>query len=291
MKGIVIDDDKSLGYETNSSIRKITNAVLIPTLNTLPVSARKLLGKTHKSGGEIIKHATTHKAMEILYDRNQRPKANWIQNFFLSIWLGTNNSKAIRNRLRLVKREIKNKITELINQKKEIKILNIASGAARAVIESVEEVEFPDNFRLSAVFIDQNHEAISFSQQLAGSHKYRSSFKWVNDTAENFLNNQGSTKAFNIVEMVGLLEYLSDKDSVDLFTGIYKALDSGGILITANILNNIERRFINDVIGWKMKYRSPDELSSLLMDAGFALDNMKIYYEPQRIHCVIVAQK
>ena len=68
-------------------------------------------------------------------------------------------------------------------------------------------------------------------------------------------------------------------------------MDSGGILIAANITNNIERRFISKIAGWKMIYRPADEFSSLLLAAGFALDKMQIYYEPQKIHCVIVAQK
>src|ERR1035437_5754061 len=172
MKGIVIDDDKKLCYETNSPIRKIMNIFLIPTLYILPSSTRRLLKKTHKSAEEVIMHATTHRAMEVLYNRAKHPPANFLQKFFLSLWLGTNNSKAVRNRLRLVKREIKNKIVELASQKKEVKILNIASGAARAVIESLDEVSSKNDFQVSAIFIDQNHEAISFSQQLAGTHKY-----------------------------------------------------------------------------------------------------------------------
>ena len=94
MKGIFIDDDQTLDYETNSPFRKIANTFLIPTLNILPVSTRGLLKKTHKSAEEIIEHSTTHRAMEVLYDRGPRPPASRLQNFFLSIWLGTNNSKA-----------------------------------------------------------------------------------------------------------------------------------------------------------------------------------------------------
>lgn len=90
---------------------------------------------------------------------------------------------------------------------------------------------------------------------------------------------------------MGLLEYLNDDDILNMFSMVYKSLDSDGILVTSNVVNNSERRFFSNAIGWKMIYRSADELSSLLISAGFLLDKMKIYYEPQRIHCVIVAQK
>ncbi len=291
MKGIIVDNDKTVNYETNSAFRKLGNAVLVPVLNILPISTRKLLRKTHKSAEQIIEHATTHKAMEVLYDLNPRPKASYIENFFLSIWLGRNNAKAVRNRLRLVKKEIKKMIAKLVSENKEVKIINIASGSARAVLESVDEISLDKDINLSAIFIDRNHEAISFSQQLAGNHKYLSSFKWVRDSAETFLKTEGHKMKFNIAELVGLLEYLDDKEAIEMFSVLHSTLESGGVLITSNITHNIEKRFISDVLGWKMIYRSADEFASLLISAGFDFDKMKIYYEPQRIHCVIVAQK
>ena len=265
MKGIVVDDDKTISYETNSVFRKIGNAVLVPTLNVLPVSTRKLLKKTHKSAEQIIEHATTHKAMEVLYDLSPRPPASYIENFFLSIWLGRNNAKAVRNRLRLVKKEIKKMITKLVAENKEVKIVNVASGSARAVLESVDEMSLDKDVELSAVFIDRNHEAISFSQQLAGNHKYLASFKWVKDTAENFFKTDGHKMKFNIAELVGLLEYLDDKEATEMFSMLHSTLETGGVLITSNITHNIEKRFISEVLGWKMIYRSADEFASLLL--------------------------
>lgn len=291
MKGVFIDDDNTLGYETNSLFRKLVNVIFIPILYVLPASAVRLLKKIHKNAEEMIVYAGTHRAMEIIYEINPRPPANRFQNFFLSIWLGINNSKAVRNRLRLVRREIKNKIIQLATENKEIKIINVASGSARAVFGAIDEIPSNNNLKISVIFIDKNHEAIFYSQQLASVHKYRASFQWVEDTVDNFFRTNDHKTKFNIAEIVGLLEYLNDDDILNMFSMVYKSLDSGGILITSNIVNNSERRFFSDAIGWKMKYRSTDELSSLLISAGFLLDKMKIYYEPQRIHCVIVAQK
>jgi hypothetical protein len=267
------------------------NVIFIPLINILPAGPTRSLKKIHKSCEEMIEYAGTYRAMEIIYDVNPRPKANWFQNYFLSIWLGINNSKAVRNRLKLVKREIKKKIIQLALDNKDIKIINVASGSARAVLESVDDIHLDNNHKLSAVFIDKNNEALLFSQKLASTNKHYLSFQWVNDTAENFFKLNDHKADFNIAEVVGLLEYLSDNDVLRIFSLIHESLDSDGILITTNTMKNSERRFFSDVIGWKMIYRSADELSSLLMDAGFSLDMMKIYYEPQRIHCIIVAKK
>ncbi len=291
MKGVFIDNDHTVGYETNSIFRKIFNLIFIPVLYIFPSRAVHILKKIHVSTEEMVAHAGTHRAMEVIYDVNPRPKANYFQNLFLSVWLGMNNSKAVRNRLRMVKKEIKRKIHKLSELNKEIKIINIASGSARAVFESIHEVPLKNDTKLSAVFVDKNYEAIAFSQQLASTHRFLPSFRWVNDYAHNYLNNNENKSKFNIAEVVGLLEYLSDKDAINIFLLIYECLDSDGILITTNIVSNFESTFISNSVGWKMNHRNVDELSSLLIEAGFKLDKMNIYYEPQRIHCVIVAQK
>jgi 16S rRNA G966 N2-methylase RsmD len=291
MKGVFIDNDPKLGYETNSIFRKLVNVIYLPLLYFLPVRVIKPLRKINKTADEMVAYAATHRAMEIIYNPNSHPSEGRFRDLFLSIWLKMNNSKAVRNRLRLVKREIKKKIIQLATENKEIRIINIASGSARAVLESTNDISLDQNIKLSAVFIDKNHEAVSFSRRLAETHKYRDNFQWIEDTAANFLRTDGHNSNYNIAEIVGLLEYIADKDMVEIFSAVYRILDSDGILITTNVLNNPERRFMSDAIGWKMIYRSADELSSLLISAGFALDKMKVYFEPQRIHCIIVAQK
>jgi len=290
MKGVFIDHDRTLNYEGNSIFRKLFNLIFIPVLYLLPAGLIKPLKKINKTAEQMVTHAATHRAMEIIYNPDSHPSEGILSDLFLSIWLEMNNSKAVRNRLRLVKREIKKKIIQLASENKEIKIINIASGSARAVIESTDEIPL-DNIRLSAIFVDKSHEAVAFSQQLAATHKYRNAFQWVEDTADNFFKSHKGTSRFNIAEIVGLLEYLDDADIVNIFAATHALLDSDGIVITTNILSNSEKRFMSDAIGWKMKYRTADEMSSLLISAGFSLDTMKIYYEPQRIHCVIVAHK
>lgn len=293
MDRIIIDYDPALQYETNSVSRKFLNSLLVPILNILPASIQPLLRKSHKSGDDIIKHATTHKALEVLYgySDSSRAKAKPIQHFFRSIWLSTNNSKAVRNRLKLVKKEIMEEIESLSGNNKEIKILSIASGSARAVLESIDQIPFNRDIRLSATFVDKNRDAILYSQKLADIHKYRALFEWVEDTASNYFRKHSNGKTFNIVEIVGLIDYFNDEKAKSIFSQIYNVLDSDGILITANISDNSERPFVTKAVGWNMVYRSAEELVSVLEASGFSRERMKVFYEPQKIHCVVVARK
>ncbi len=292
MSNWVIDSDKNLGYETNSFGRKVLNSVLIPTLNALPSSIRPMLGRSHESAGDIIKHATTHKALEVLYGHSSaKASGNHLQRFFKSVWLSTNNSKAVRNRLKLVEREVKREMRLLLSLGKPIKIVSVASGSSRAITESIDHVVLPPNPDLSVTFVDKNEEAIAYSKELASNHKFVANFNWVHDTAGNFFRTRPGDKKFNIVEMVGLMDYFDDQKAINIFSLIKSALDDDGILITANIDDNFERPFITKAVGWNMIYRSADDLAELLEKAGFSMEKMSIYYEPMKIHSVIVARK
>ena len=292
MSEVPVQVDRDLDYEMNSLGRKALNLFLIPFLNSLPSNSRVFLKKTHKSAQEVIDHATTHKALEVLYGHaGARAGGNYLQNFFKAVWLSTNNSKAVRNRLKLVERELKNKLANLISEGKEIKIASIAAGSSRAVIDSIDAVKPPGDQKISVVFVDKNYEAITYSQELAQKTQYKKSFEWVHDTAGNFFRSLAENKTFNIVEMVGLIDYFNDEKAVYIFSEIYKALDKGGAFITANISDNTERPFVTKAVGWDMVYRSAEELADVLARAGFEKKKMKIFYEPLKIHCVIVASK
>lgn len=287
-----VDFDNNLHYEVNSLGRKILNLALIPVLNNIPASVRPLLRKTHDSANDIIQHATTHRALEILYGHSSaKTGGNILKKTFKAIWLSTNNSKAVRNRLKLVKRELENKISSLTKANHAIKIVSIASGSSRAIIESIDRIHFEVDPNLSVIFVDKNHDAIVYSKELAKDHKYLAKFEWVHDTAGNFFRVHAAGRKFNIIEMVGLMDYFDDEKAINIFTQIFNSLEDDGILITANIGDNPERPFVTKAVGWEMVYRSADQFVVLLKKAGFSEDKIKAAYEPQRIHVVVIATK
>lgn len=291
MTEVKIDQDKALNYEYNSLFKKIGNLFLIPILNNIPARLRKYIRSSHESADEIIEHATTHHALEILYHRGH-PHRNksFKHKFFHFIWFNTLNSKGVRNRLRLVRREIEIFLKEETNRNKLVSILNIAAGSARAVVESIEALGEKSSL-VSAIFLDKNPRAIEYSQKLASELLGDiQNISWRNETVGNFFENQIENQ-FDLVEMVGLLDYFSEKKAVETLKSIYQSLKPDGILITANITDNAERKFVTNAIGWKMIYRAPKEFSQLIISAGFSEDQIKVFLEPLKVHIVIVARK
>ncbi|MBX4216047.1 hypothetical protein KW797_03795, partial [Candidatus Parcubacteria bacterium] len=132
---IFFDRDATLNYETNSWPRKVLNFFLVPVLNVLPSSLRGLARRSHQSAGDIIDKATSHEALEVLYRDGEPYKSrNPLQTFFYYLWFTTNNPKAVRNRLKLVTRELTHELAQRFEEGKDVRLLSIASGSARAVV-------------------------------------------------------------------------------------------------------------------------------------------------------------
>ncbi len=290
---IIVDNDPALGYERNGIIKKIINIFYTPFLNFLPSSLRHVLKKTNDSAQRVVDTATTHEAIEVLYNNGERFRSkSLLQRFFHSVWFNTNNPKALRNRLRLVEREIMHAVEERVRAKKKIQVLSIASGSARAVLEAIQSADIGRG-AVSMTFLDKNPRANDYSKRLHTRYRYPDSFtfRWVTDTASNFPAYFSGGNGPDVVEMVGLMDYFPDQKVAELFKIIYASLSEGGVFIVGNISDNSERRFVTNVVGWKMVYRTPEQFLSFAERAGFKNENLRVYYEPMKIHFVMVARK
>jgi len=279
-------------FETNNLLKKIFDFVFIPILNSLPKSFQKQVGKSHKAADKIIKTATSYNALEVLYGHGKMYKSgNIMQIFFRWVWLTRNNAKAVRNRLQIVENEIKKAADNLIKGSENINLLSIASGSARAIVESFLKIKVPETVDVSISFLDKNNEALEYSKKLAIRLPNKFFTRWIEDTASNFAKYFNDDNKPNIIEMVGLLDYFDDEKVGNIFKIIYENMQSEGIFITANIVNNAERKFVEKIVGWNMIYREPGVIKELAKKAGFKEENIKIYFEPLKIHFVMVAKK
>ncbi|KKR55673.1 MAG: hypothetical protein UT92_C0001G0016 [Candidatus Curtissbacteria bacterium GW2011_GWA1_40_24] len=282
---IIIDND-SQEYEVNGFLRKMINIFLVPVLNRLP---RNLFVKSSKKAEEVHKHATTHKALEVIYSFNHQIdfEKGILNGFFHYFWQKTNNAKALRNRLKLVKRELEKAIRSI--NKKEIRILNLAAGSNRGVVEVVGLHKNKFDFEVFAV--DKSEFAIEDAKKLASIFDVAHLFNFHKNTISKFLDENSDIK-FDIIEMVGFLDYLKDEKAVRMFNQIYSALNNSGIFITGNIKDNPERKFVTEVVGWpNLIFRSESDLIKLIKNSEFRSSDIKIIYEPHNIHGVIICKK
>ncbi|HJN62785.1 MAG TPA: class I SAM-dependent methyltransferase family protein [Candidatus Paceibacterota bacterium] len=293
-KTLYIDNDPSIDYERLSPIRKFSDIFFITFLNLLPSGFSRFIKKSNNYAKDVLEHRTTHRALEVLYNHGfPTENKSALQKFFLKIWFNLHNSKAVRNRLKLVRKEIIKFINQIDKRDDDIKILSIASGSSRAIFEALSKID-PNENRVSVTFLDRSTKALDYSKDLKEKViDFENSWKfhWIKDTVSNLDVHVNQRNSLDLVEIVGLFDYFNNKKVLEVLSNVYKLMSPKGTLITANIADNKERKFITDVVGWSMIYKEPTEMFDLVTRAGFDKDKIKIVYEPLEIHFVIVAQK
>ena len=286
---ILVDEDET--YEKPGMVRKTINRLLwFHFINTLPKGlGTTLFTRSCEHTNLIRNYSKTYKALELMYAyKGFALNGNGIlDSIFTHFWESSViNAHALRNRLKLVKKELKKIIIEKKNDQN-IRILSLASGSARGVIEVLAELR---DLNIEARFVDISRDALGYSRTLAEEYRVADKINWITADVRNvekFCDNWQP----DIVEAVGLFDYLNDDDAVRLIGKVYKALDQNGTLIISNVIENPEKMFVKDVVDWDMIYRDPDQLGELLIKGGFNIRSCRIILEPIGIHAVAVARR
>lgn len=298
---IIVDDDPDLGYETNhqTDIYKWPLMWLLAFWVALKKKVLGLIGLNPKINTfwfdgisqkcrKVKENATSWRALDIIY--NHKPGIDKsLEGRVTDFWNGVRNIKAVRNRLRLMKKQLKENIQKLSKNEKEVRLLSIASGSAQGVIEVMKELKAKGIF-VKAIFLDLDPSAIEYSRKLAREAGLINQITFINKSTRE-LTQIGRGFRPHIVELCGFLEYRPDEKAIDLLKRIYEILSPGGVLLTSNISPNPEMFFSYWVGNWPMIYRWPEKLSEIILKAGFGSRNCLIIQEPLRIHNVAVCKK
>jgi ubiquinone/menaquinone biosynthesis C-methylase UbiE len=293
---IVIDQDRSLGYERKRWVYLLSLPIMWiltiwvaskkkvlriePKINTFWVDGLSLPCREIKEG------AGSWQALDIIYNF-EFGQQNGIRGKVSDYWIGMINAQAVRNRLRLVKRELTKVVRDIAQEERKIRLLSIASGSAQSIIEVIAEMRDTD---IEAILLDLDPLAIEYSRKLARNYGVADKITFVVGSTSNL---EGVTKGVHphIIEMVGFLDYRPYIKAVRLVERVYKLLLPGGKLLTANIHPNPEQYFLKWVINWPMIHRKPEELRRILAEGGFTPGNCQIIYEPHKVQCVAICQK
>lgn len=286
---ITLDNDRA--FERFSVERQIFNYCFwFPFVKILPKKLGiSLFTKSSDHTRLIREFSKSHKALELMYGyEGYKVNGNGVLDAIATHFWESSviNASAVRNRLKLVKKILR----EVLAEKKvgrQIKVLSLASGSARAVIEVMAELREVD---IRCRFVDISREALEFSKQLAVSQHVTGK---INLLRANVLEVEKICTNWkpDIIEVVGLFDYLDDAVAVKFISDLHEHLEDNGILLIANVNDNPERRFVKEVVDWDMIYRTPEELASLLVSSGFAAKDCQIICEPLQIHSIAVARK
>ncbi len=234
---------------------------------------------------QIKESAASWKALDIIYN-HQFGKNRSIGNIIDDFWIGMMNAQSVRNRLKLVKQEIRRAILQF-NGQEEIRLVSLACGSAQAIIEVMAELK-EKGIKVRAILLDIDQTALDYALDLAERYQVASQIKTMKANVSQIAKVSRDFKP-HIVEMLGFLDYFPQDSAIKLAIKVRESLDVKGVFLTCNICHNPEEEFLKWVINWPMIYRSPNELAEVAIKAGF--DDYRLIYEPLKIHGIIIAQK
>jgi len=295
-------DQKAISFsdklETHSFLTKIVRLFTVPLLNSIPSSLLQGAMKKTSRDAETVVHkgGSTH-ALEAMYTRYHRGFfSRGIKQGISDIFWHhlVSQPKAIRNRLRIVKELLRLKASSLVegredqNEKIPVSILSIAGGSSRSLIHMIadmhgEGIKYP----IEVITIDKDKSALDIGEKVARENSVSECFRWVVGKA-NEVDTLVPGKQFDVIEIVGLLDYFPKERAVRLIQNVKKVLRAGGCVIAANVTPNSEMVFVRKT-GWpEMQYRSPKEFEEIFHESGFTQVSLRV--EPLGVHMIITAQ-
>ena len=293
---ITTADDRDL--ETHGIIVKILRIFSVPIMNKIsPNFLQKMMRATSHDARTVVNNTGSTTALEAMYSRHQRSlfSRGILQGMADLFWHHCiSQPKALRNRLKLVERNLESEVFKIFKEKRDIEtpitILSVGGGSARALIHSLHRlIKSGHGLKLKIISIDSDVRAIEFGKKLSTKYNLRDIFEWINDDARN-IDSLIATESIDIVEMVGLLDYFSEQDGAQLIKKIFNVLKIGGLFIVANVHPNEEIPFVNH-LGWpEMHYRYPSDLINVLK-AGNFLKIPQIIFEPLKVHIIAKVYK
>ncbi len=202
-------------------------------------------------------------------------------------WMKIRNAQAVRNRLKIARRELRAAIDHHASPGRPVRILSLAAGTAQGVIEVAAEYARAGQ-TIEILLVDQDATALRHARDLANRHNIE--IATIEGNVLMFTRVIGEFQA-DIVEMMGFLDYLRRPLAIMLLKKIRKYLNHGGTFFCCHIHPNSESYFLKWVVEWDggMLYRTIGEFQDVLVEAGFFTP--VLITEPHGIHTVSVARK
>lgn len=295
---IIIDNNPNLGYEKKSWMYFLVIPVMM--ILTLWVAIKKkVLGPKLKINTfwfdgispicrEVKENATGWRALDIIY--NYRPGEDKSFNGRATdFWNHLNNIVALRNRLRLVNKLLRENLQEFSHNTNEIRLLSVASGSAQGVIGVMKE--FKDKgISIKAILLDLDPTAIEHSKELSKKAGVINQITFINKSAKEL---EKVVKDFqpHVIEVVGFLEYRPHQKAIELIKRVYSLLVPSGVLLTSTVSPSLESLFSYYVGNWPMFYRNLEQFIDIVTKGGFKQENIKIIYEPLKVQKIAVCRK
>ena len=182
-------------------------------------------------------------------------------------------AKATRQRQKTLKKIINEEINKNIAHHKKTKILDLASGPARYLVELINK---DNRSHVEILCLDVDAHSLRFGRKLIGDRPVRYGKADVFNLRHYKRMGRKREWKPNIILASGLFFYYKDDIVIESFKEAYKHIDDNGLFLFDNLISNPNKKFLAKVCittkgkPWEFYYRKPKRIISWLNLAGFS---------------------
>ncbi len=276
---------------------------------------KRIIAGLSKTGAAIMEHEANFGALHVIYNELELSD-NAFSRYLDRFWLNILNARAVYNRRVFIEEMAKEMIQYLwqlphIRKRGYVHLASLACASLEGIIPAIQWAE-SNGIRVICVLMDNNKEAFKKALELAKQHPIEgSNGRTVVDSivgvvvdlthpaeidlTELHLSIGGESKGamkFDGIEIVGLIEYYQTRSAIGMFEVLFNWLTPGGVMLTSNIQSNPEQDFVHNIVGWRpMRYRTEDDLTYIVTQAGFPSKLQQQCVEPCLVHRLVWATK
>lgn len=188
--------------------------------------------------------------------------------------------------------------------------LSLACGAAVPVYEAASLLQ-ERGVAVSLDLADHDRGALELARRLAAEYELSPTYHHLNVLSPQGLAHRLPRQSYDVVDVLGLFEYLDEQDSVFRYTKVvssherrfagavtllrnaYELLRPGGVLVMSNMLDTHPQLAVTlRIVQWPhLKPRSPERVRSIVVQAGISASQLRVFAAEDGVYGVYVLTK
>lgn len=177
-----------------------------------------------------------------------------------------------------------------------IEWISLAAGSGQPTYDALHRLRKKDQHRVVLTLADVSSEMIEFARQLyPGEGLTLGAVKFV---ASDIVKNTGRRTLLKdtrplIIDVMGLFEYLTDKQCIDMLSSLYGSLVRGGVVIFTNMSPGHPHLHVHQRgLGWPgVIQRTIHEVIELIEKAGIPKEAQSVYRAEDNVYNVYKVEK
>ena len=192
--------------------------------------------------------------------------------FIDRVLLNLPSVKATRHRKEIIIKILQNEVANNIVLKRKTRILDIASGPARYLVELLSGY---NQDQIEILCIDKDRKSLNFGKILSKGKPIRYTRADVLKSAHLKRLAKKISWLANIVLISGLFEYKNDSFVKRVLNEVHLCLENDGLFIFVSQVDNPSKKLMSKICmtsegkRWELAYRKPEIFRKWLLDMGF----------------------